>query len=125
MNPLSTEDVGAIVVAAGSGARIGGPPKQFRQFGGRPLIWWAARALTAHPRIKRVVVVHSPGAAGDAQAALHSFPITYTQGGETRTQSVRAGLEALAADGVQYVLIHDAARPGLQAKHFDDLLVAL
>lgn len=125
MNAFSSKDSGAIIVAAGSGARIGGVPKQFRQIGGRPLIWWSARALAQHPRIKTVVVVHSPEATEDAKGALHSFPITYTFGGATRTQSVRAGLRALEASGVKYVLIHDAARPGLQAKDIDALLEAL
>lgn len=125
MNALSSKDVGAIIVAAGTGSRIGGPPKQFREFGGQKLIWWSARALSEHPRIKRVVVVHSPDNLDRAQSALEKFPITYTPGGATRTQSVRAGLHALAAEGVQSVLIHDAARPGLQSEHIDALLKAL
>ena len=125
MDPLSSKDVGAIIVAAGSGARIGGAPKQFRMFSGRPLIWWSARALIEHPRIKSVIVVHATDGLEDARAALPFFPITYTRGGASRTQSVRAGLNALAAQAVRYVLIHDAARPGLQNVHIGALLQAL
>jgi|JI10StandDraft_1071094.scaffolds.fasta_scaffold43009_4 2-C-methyl-D-erythritol 4-phosphate cytidylyltransferase/2-C-methyl-D-erythritol 2,4-cyclodiphosphate synthase len=125
MNAFSSKDAGAIVVAAGSGARIGGVPKQFRQLGGKPLIWWSARALVEHPGIKTVVVVHSPDGLEDAKRALQPFPITYALGGASRTQSVRAGLLALGAAGLKYVLIHDAARPGLKTKDIDALLEAL
>lgn len=89
------------------------------------MIWWSARALVEHPRIKSVIVVHSPEGESDAKTALQSFPITYAHGGASRTQSVRAGLQALVASGVKYVLVHDAARPGLQAKDIDGLLEAL
>ncbi len=89
------------------------------------MIWWPARALISHPRIRQVVVVHSPDGLDQAQGALAGLPITYTLGGATRTQSVRAGLQALADFDLQYVLIHDAARPGLQAKDIDLLLDAL
>jgi len=125
MDLESSKDVGAIIVAAGSGARIGGQPKQFREFGSQPLIRWSVRALLEHPRIGRVVVVHSPDGLAAMQGALPSFPITYTVGGATRTQSVRAGLNALSASGVRYVLIHDAARPGLNSQTIDALLAAL
>ena len=125
MNALSSKDSGAIIVAAGTGARIGGAPKQFRHLSGRPMIWWSARALVEHPRIKSVIVVHSPEGESAAKTALQSFPITYAHGGASRTQSVRAGLQALVASGVKYVLVHDAARPGLQAKDIDGLLEAL
>jgi 2-C-methyl-D-erythritol 4-phosphate cytidylyltransferase/2-C-methyl-D-erythritol 2,4-cyclodiphosphate synthase len=125
MNALSSKDAGAIIVAAGTGARVGGVPKQFREFDGKPLIWWSARTLIEHPQIKQVVVVHSPEGLERAQSALSSFPIMYALGGATRTQSVRNGLQALASSGLQYVLIHDAARPGLRSKDIDALLKGL
>ncbi|HEY0626831.1 MAG TPA: bifunctional 2-C-methyl-D-erythritol 4-phosphate cytidylyltransferase/2-C-methyl-D-erythritol 2,4-cyclodiphosphate synthase [Allosphingosinicella sp.] len=116
-----------LVVAAGSGSRVGGDlAKQYRHVGGRPLLAHAVDRLR-HPSIDEIRVVIGPGqedlyreAIGDR--ALPS-PIT---GGETRQQSVRNGLEAIAAEGgATHVLIHDAARAFLPAAVIDRLLDAL
>lgn len=101
--------VAGIIVAGGRGTRLGGEPKQWRVVAGRSLAAHAARALAAadlHP----IVLVHHPedGELASAVPGVLSVP-----GGPTRTASVRAGLEALAADPPDAVLIHDAARPCL------------
>jgi 2-C-methyl-D-erythritol 4-phosphate cytidylyltransferase/2-C-methyl-D-erythritol 2,4-cyclodiphosphate synthase len=116
----------AIVVAAGKGLRVGGAiAKQFRSWRGKPLIRWSIEALRAAGAEPLVVVV-----AGDAQdeaaAALAGIDgLTYVIGGETRQDSVRAGLEALLAAAPERVLIHDAARPGLPGAVIARLLAAL
>lgn len=104
----------AIVVAAGKGLRVGGDvPKQFRIWRGRPLIAHSVEAFLkagADP----VVVVVSKDAEREAQEALKGLEgYTLVHGGETRQDSVRAGLESLQTGNVERVLIHDAARPHL------------
>ena len=117
----------ALVVAAGSGSRVGGDlPKQYRRLGGQPLLSHALSALQ-HARIDQVQVVIGEGQDAlyqDAAGAL-SLPAPVS-GGATRQQSVRNGLAALARDGaVGQVLIHDAARPFLPPAVVDRLLDAL
>lgn len=117
----------ALVVAAGTGSRTGGPtPKQYAELGGKPLLAHAIDHLR-YSRIDEVRVVIGAG----QEALFHEAvgdrvlpaPII---GGATRQQSVRNGLETLAADGgVGAVLIHDAARAFLPVEVIDRLIDAL
>lgn len=103
----------AILVAAGRGARMGAPrPKAFLLLGGRPLLLRAAEAFEALPEVEAIVAVVPAGeqrAARDLLAPLRKVAAVVA-GGETRQDSVRAGMGALPAafDGI--VLVHDAAR---------------
>jgi 2-C-methyl-D-erythritol 4-phosphate cytidylyltransferase/2-C-methyl-D-erythritol 2,4-cyclodiphosphate synthase len=110
--------------AGGSGSRAGGGiPKQYRRLGARPLLAHALERLR-HPRIGLVQVVIAAGQeeAYRHAAAAFALPSPVT-GGATRRESVRNGLEALAARGaIDRVLIHDAARPFLPAGVIDRLL---
>ncbi len=114
----------AIVVAAGSGSRAGGP-KQWRALGGRPLLAWSVGALLDAGADEVVVVV--PGGAEDqaAEALTGLSGWRAVAGGATRAESVQAGLAALSARDDTPVLIHDAARPFLTADHVARLLDAL
>lgn len=100
---------GAVIVAGGTGSRIGGPPKQFREVGGRPMLAWSCARFDTHPEIDEVVVVVPAAIALDPPAWLRRSDVRVTAGGATRRASVRAGLAALT--DVDVVLIHDAARP--------------
>ena len=114
--------IAAILVAAGSGNRFGGPvPKQFAILAGRPVIRWAADALLPH--VAMLQPVGEAGLIGTALAGLAHLPVV--AGGATRQASVRAGLEALAAHAPDIVLIHDAARPVIPAGTIAALLAAL
>jgi len=116
---LSPPSVALVVVAAGRGARVGASqPKQYLPCAGKPLLAWTLEALlAARPFAATTVVIH----ADDRplyDAALRSLPPDAranigppSSGGATRQESVRAGLEALAAAPPDLVLIHDAARP--------------
>ena len=113
-----TERVGAIVVGAGASARMGGVDKVFAPLLGRPLVAHALDALAAAPEITDVVLVLSEQrmaqgcrllAGGPWPAAWRACP-----GGPRRQDSVRCGLEALGA--VEWVLVHDAARPCLTSE---------
>ncbi|MBI1250077.1 MAG: bifunctional 2-C-methyl-D-erythritol 4-phosphate cytidylyltransferase/2-C-methyl-D-erythritol 2,4-cyclodiphosphate synthase [Alphaproteobacteria bacterium] len=113
--------VGAVLAAAGSGRRAGGEePKQFRLLHGKPLYQWGLQALLA--RTDQVVIVADPAAFERFQPG----PATLVAGGAERTDSIRAGLEALdRSQPPEVVLIHDAARPGLTPALIDRLLQAL
>ena len=107
------ERTAAILVAAGRGLRAGaGGPKQYREIGGQTVIFRAMAAFCRHPDVFAVQPVVNPDDAAifnDAVAGLRHQPPT--NGGATRQASVHAGLEALAAEKPDIVLIHDAARP--------------
>jgi 2-C-methyl-D-erythritol 4-phosphate cytidylyltransferase/2-C-methyl-D-erythritol 2,4-cyclodiphosphate synthase len=113
----------ALIVAAGRGSRMGGPPKQFLPLGGKPVIAHSYGALAAHPAIDAVLVVIGAGQKADLETALG--PLPYVVGGTTRRESVLNGLEALAGASPARVLIHDAARPFIPARVIDALLAAL
>lgn len=102
--------VGLVVVAAGSGARLGAEvPKAFVEVGGRSLLAHGCGRLAAGA--DRVVVVAPADWLGQARAILDAARISaeVVAGGRTRTESVAAGLDALGA--CQIVAVHDAARP--------------
>lgn len=101
----------AIIAAGGSGVRAGGP-KQWRAVAGRPLIGWSVEAMLA-AGARQVVAVIPPGAESEAIAALDGLPVIFVAGGASRAASVRNGLQALADNPPDAVLVHDAARPFL------------
>ncbi|MFO1195784.1 MAG: 2-C-methyl-D-erythritol 4-phosphate cytidylyltransferase [Burkholderiaceae bacterium] len=119
----------AVVPAGGTGTRVGASvPKQYLELAGRTVIEHAVSALIEAPWIERVVVVTAPG---DSRAArvLRDTPrvqISAT-GGATRRDSVLAGLRALAAlaRDDDWVLVHDAARPGLTLASLERLRAEL
>lgn len=110
----------AIVPAAGIGARAGaadGLPKQYRLLLGESMLRRAVRALLADPRIAEVRVAFMAGDPWVAQA-LAGLPRTVWRpcGGSTRAATVRAALEDADRAPDDWVLVHDAARPGLPAQ---------
>lgn len=103
--------VGVVVVAAGSGVRLGARrPKALAALAGRPIVAHAVAGVVA-AGLPPPVVVHHPHERRAFARALSELPVaSLAPGGATRTGSVRAGLAALGAD-VQVVMVHDAARP--------------
>jgi 2-C-methyl-D-erythritol 4-phosphate cytidylyltransferase / 2-C-methyl-D-erythritol 2,4-cyclodiphosphate synthase len=111
------ERTAAIIVAAGQGLRAGsGGPKQYRSIGGKTVIFRAMEQFCRHPGIFAVQPVVNPDDAAmfnEAVSQLRHEPPA--KGGATRQASVHAGLEALASEKPEVVLIHDAARPFVSA----------
>ncbi|MGY2736425.1 2-C-methyl-D-erythritol 2,4-cyclodiphosphate synthase [Sphingomonas sp. UYP23] len=150
---MTNPRTGALIVAAGTGVRSGSRiPKQYAPLGGKAVLAHSYAALCAHPAIDRVIVVIGAGQEAALRDAVGD--VEYVIGGATRRLSVLAGLAALAQDrrpaegrgrpvsagdagpmavpasagatnGVERVLIHDAARPFLTAAVIDRLLSAL
>ena len=108
-----------LVVAAGRGARFGGPtPKQWLPCAGEPLLSHTLRAISAAPDISGVMAVIHPDDIGFYEDAVAHAGVQLRApafGGETRQISVRNGLEALAPLRPDVVLIHDGARPFVSA----------
>ena len=125
----SPDRFAAILVAAGRGARMGGPPKQFRALAGRPVLAWSAAAFLDHPACAALVVVHPPGGREETRQALWPLDgdarVRLTEGGDSRTLSVRNGLACISEDEAGAILIHDAARPGLCVSDIETLLATL
>ena len=116
--------VTALIVAAGTGERLGGGiPKQYRLLGGKPVLRWAVEALVRHPAIRSVRVVVGAGQQALAAAALEGLNVgALVEGGAQRADSVRAGLDAIGGDAV---LVHDAARPFCPSDVIDRLIAPL
>jgi 2-C-methyl-D-erythritol 4-phosphate cytidylyltransferase len=109
-----------IIPAAGSGSRMGATlPKQYLSLNDQPLIMHCIKIFSESDAIANVHVVLSEGDAywrdNIKKKKLHAKVNVLTCGGETRAQTVLNGLDAIA-DTVKdndWVLVHDAARPGL------------
>jgi 2-C-methyl-D-erythritol 4-phosphate cytidylyltransferase/2-C-methyl-D-erythritol 2,4-cyclodiphosphate synthase len=111
------ERTAAILVAAGRGLRAGsGGPKQYRSIGGQTVIFRAMEPFCRHPQIFAVQPVLNPADTAVFNDAVRALQYeTPAKGGATRQASVHAGLEALASQKPDVVLIHDAARPFVSA----------
>ncbi|MGH3011022.1 MAG: 2-C-methyl-D-erythritol 4-phosphate cytidylyltransferase [Gaiellaceae bacterium] len=121
--------VWAVLVAAGKGERFGGDrPKAFANLGGRPLLAESLSRLESSDWIEALVVVAPPEweepsilvaeelGAGKVRASV--------AGGETRTDSVRAGLAEVDEEAV-VVLVHDAARPFVPEEVVERVIAAV
>lgn len=109
--PTPWQAVGVVIVAAGSGERLGAAgPKALVELHGRSLLAHTLAGLAA-ACLPPAVVVHTPGRRDDFVAALEQRPTAaLVPGGVSRTASVAAGVAALPGD-VEVVVVHDAARP--------------
>ncbi len=108
----------ALIVAAGSGQRFGGPvPKQYQDVGGMPILRRSILAFLNHPLIDEVQIVISPQHRDLYDRAVEGLALPEpVHGGATRQDSVRLGLESLAARHPDFVMIHDGARPLIDAQ---------
>ncbi len=100
----------AVILAAGTSTRMGGPDKLFMEVGGLPLVAWTVRAAATAATVRRIIVVSRPDHldALAEHAWLRDVQATVVAGGLRRQDSVAAGVHAADAE---VVLIHDGARP--------------
>lgn len=115
-----------IIVAAGSGTRLGAvEPKAFVEVGGRPMLSRSTDAALGMSSRPAVIVVAPADRLADARALVPDG-VVVVAGGSTRQASVAAGLAALdsadsvdSPDSVDVVLVHDAARPFTPSRLFE------
>lgn len=123
MHATPAGPIWTIIVAAGTGSRFGGAvPKQFVEVAGRRIVEWSIAA--AAEVSDGVVVVLPPSGDYPELAPCEAAEIRTVAGGDSRSASVRAGLEALPAVA-EIVLVHDAARPLATAELFERVVAAV
>jgi 2-C-methyl-D-erythritol 4-phosphate cytidylyltransferase len=118
----------AIIVAAGSGARLGSSvPKAFVKIGGRTMISYSLDAIRQVSSIGEAVIAVPAGfesaARAEAMAVGLAIPIKITPGGIERQDSVRIAL-ALTSSESDLVIVHDAARPLATPTIFESCLTS-
>lgn len=123
------QDTCAIIAAGGIGQRFGDPRgKQYVDVAGLPVIDWAIAAFAQAPSIGHIVVVCPVGRIAETRAAAEqitiSVPVSYVEGGATRQDSCRAGIQAVP-EAFTYVAIHDGARPLITAEAIENIVAAL
>lgn len=117
-----------VVPAAGSGRRFQGDiPKQYAPLSGRSVIEWALAPFLGDSRCEHamVVIAESDSAWHRIAARLGTERLSASPGGGERSVSVRRGLAALEgrAQAGDWVLVHDAARPCLDPRDLEELIV--
>ncbi len=119
--------VSAVIVAAGSSARMGGESKQLMLLGGIPVL---ARTLLAFERaecIKNIVIVARECDMLSFQNIAEKYMISkvtdIVNGGSCREESVKNGIMRLDTD-TEYVLIHDGARPLIETELIESVAAA-
>jgi 2-C-methyl-D-erythritol 4-phosphate cytidylyltransferase/2-C-methyl-D-erythritol 2,4-cyclodiphosphate synthase len=117
----------ALIVAAGRGHRFGAElPKQYLDLGGRKVLAHSLAAFATHPEITGVRAVIHPDDRLLYDLAAHGLSVMApVHGGAARQDSVRLGLESLADNPPDYVLIHDGARPFIEAGVISRMIAAL
>jgi len=102
----------AIIVAAGTGTRMGGElPKQFQLLKGKPVLWHTLKAFTNTYNDVELILVLPKNHLEKGEQLVKEFPshhIHITKGGITRFQSVKNGLKLVKEESV--VFVHDGVR---------------
>jgi 2-C-methyl-D-erythritol 4-phosphate cytidylyltransferase len=116
----------ALIAAAGTSARFGGPePKQYVLLAGRPLLAHTIAALNESVVLEAIfVVLASDDKLYDERVGKIAGVVPLRCGGRTRAESVRNGLAAIGDRVVaeDWVLVHDAARPCIDVATLNRLL---
>ena len=112
----------AVIVAGGSGSRMGGGiPKQFRSLNGRPMLWYSLKAFhDENPSTELILVLPEDFISlwNDYFLTLSErerYPHKIAIGGDSRSESVKNGL-ALIDDRDSLVAVHDGARPMVKSE---------
>lgn len=106
----------AIIVAAGSGSRFGSTiPKQFLEINGKPILIYTLERFASCAAIDEIKLVLAAGEIEKFRLTLEKYEfaksIEIIEGGATRAESVRNGLNSIDSDKCKVVAVHDGARP--------------
>ncbi len=123
----------ALLPTGGTGSRLGGDlPKQFQELAGRPMLAYAIEAFCQTPEIQSVWVGVSPVFIDNPildRLVVNNKPLHFLPtGGLTRQETVRNSLAAMLNSGIpeaDWVLVHDAARPGISPELIRKLINAV
>lgn len=120
-------EVAVLVPAAGEGSRLGGPRKQFRTLGDRPLLVQSLLVFERHPAVGHLVVAVPEPHVQEVSDRLQSEGLSklgaVVSGGDSRQASVRHALRAVPAP-VEVVLVHDAVRPFVRRQEITTVVQA-
>ncbi|HAI21445.1 MAG TPA: hypothetical protein DCM14_06100 [Clostridiales bacterium UBA8153] len=118
----------AIIAAGGSGVRMGGLKKQFLPLAGLPVVVRSIRPFQDHPLVDAIVLVVPPGDIPFGQSLCSAYGLAkvkgVVEGGRSRSESVRSGLEAARSFHPDVILVHDGVRPLVRARLIDRVLEA-
>ena len=120
-NKLSHPSCAAVIVAAGSSARMGGTDKLLAELGGLPVLSRTLRAFDDHDMIDTIIVVareEQMPKISRVCSPYHKVRIV-VPGGNSRQESVMHGLEAVP-EGTELVAVHDGARPLVEQRVIED-----
>ena len=119
--------IAVIIPAGGSSTRFGARNKLAEDLGGRPLLLRTVEFFTKREDIQEIVVVGPSEYFSDFKErfgpALGFHGVKIVAGGSTRTESVTQGLAVVSSE-VDFVMVHDAARPALNDELLDRILLA-
>ena len=117
---LKLKYCGAVIVAAGTASRMGGIDKLMEELRGVTVIKRSVQAFEDCDAIKEIVIVTRPDLILPIQNLCAPFKkvTAIVAGGETRPQSVQAGMNALSKK-VKLVAVHDGARPLVSVQLID------
>jgi len=119
-------NLSAIIVAGGRGLRYGSPnPKQFLKLKGKPILIYSLEAFRAYDAHCELILVLPTSHIELAETILNQwnvFDCKLVEGGETRYDSVAAGLVEVNSDGV--IAVHDAVRPLITAEFVESCVSA-
>jgi 2-C-methyl-D-erythritol 4-phosphate cytidylyltransferase len=129
MNSVVKPQIHGLVPAGGIGlrAQVAGAlePKQYRLIRGKPMLVWAVQALLADERVGQVVVgVQADDPLAKQYLANLSGTKVLGSAGATRALTVLQTLVQSGFEEHDWVLVHDAARPGLPKVHLSALIDA-
>lgn len=123
---MTAPRIRALIPAAGQSKRFGGTIlKQYMHLQGKPVIAHSIEAVRSHPAVFGVTVALGGDDAFYDMAVRSRFPdVDTTRGGESRAHTVMNGVEHILEQdpSVEWVLVHDAARPCLPRSCLDELL---
>lgn len=119
--------IGAVIVAAGSGKRMGAScNKLWLTLAGKPILAHTVERFAAHPQVEETILVVSEQDQQEVMKWLMSVPyrdrVKVTLGGAERQDSVRKGLDQLNTS-VEFVLVHDGARPFITPAQIEEIIL--
>jgi 2-C-methyl-D-erythritol 4-phosphate cytidylyltransferase len=119
-----------VILAGGTGTRVGlSIPKQLLKIAGKPVLEHTVAIFQEAPSIDEILILMHPDHLAAAEQIASRYPKVsrVVPGGNTRNDSTRAALAALAqsADADAKVLFHDAVRPLMEMRILNDLVAAL